>query len=201
MVVGLLEPTRGNLLVDGLDIQQTAAEWWRKQVTYLPQEPALIGGTIGENILVNNPEAGSERLNQIIDTVGLRRFVDESESGIETPILDNGWRLSEGIRRRIALARALITNGKLVVFDEPTESFDTAGVKVVHTVLSTLAKAGCTIIVMSHDPKIVQGKHIVLDLDNKPVPSVLVVQAKKHKKNDVEEKPQNLKQAKEVNNE
>ena len=201
MVVGLLEPTRGNLLVDGLDIQQTAAEWWRKQVTYLPQEPALIGGTIGENILVNNPEAGSERLNQIIDTVGLRRFVDESESGIETPILDNGWRLSEGIRRRIALARALITNGKLVVFDEPTESFDTAGVKVVHTVLSTLAKAGCTIIVMSHDPKIVQGKHIVLDLDNKPVPSVLVVQAKKHKKNDVEEKSQNLKQAKEVNNE
>ena len=201
MVVGLLEPTRGNLLVDGLDVQQAAAEWWRKQVTYLPQEPALIGGTIGENILVNNPEAGSERLNQIIDTVGLRRFVDESESGIETPILDNGWRLSEGIRRRIALARALITNGKLVVFDEPTESFDTAGVKVVHTVLSTLAKAGCTIIVMSHDPKIVQGKHIVLDLDNKPVPSVLVVQAKKHKKNDVEEKPQNLKQAKEVNNE
>jgi ATP-binding cassette subfamily C protein LapB len=201
MVVGLLEPTRGNLLVDGLDIQQTAAEWWRKQVTYLPQEPALIGGTIGENILVNNPEAGSERLNQIIDTVGLRRFVDESESGIETPILDNGWRLSEGIRRRIALARALITNGKLVVFDEPTESFDTAGVKVVHTVLSTLAKAGCTIIVMSHDPKIVQGKHIVLDLDNKPVPSVLVVQAKKPKKNDVEERPQNLKQAKEVNNE
>jgi ATP-binding cassette subfamily C protein LapB len=201
MIVGLLEPTRGNLLVDGLDIQQTAAEWWRKQVTYLPQEPALIGGTIGENILVNNPEAGSERLNQIIDTVGLRRFVDESESGIETPILDNGWRLSEGIRRRIALARALITNGKLVVFDEPTESFDTAGVKVVHTVLSTLAKAGCTIIVMSHDPKIVQGKHIVLDLDNKPVPSVLVVQAKKQKKNDVEEKPQNLKQAKEVNNE
>ena len=196
MIVGLLEPTRGNLLVDGLDIQQTAAEWWRKQVTYLPQEPALIGGTIGENILVNNPEAGSERLNQIIDTVGLRRFVDESESGIETPILDNGWRLSEGIRRRIALARALITNGKLVVFDEPTESFDTAGVKVVHTVLSTLAKAGCTIIVMSHDPKIVQGKHIVLDLDNKPVPSVSVVQAKKHKKNDVEEKPQNLKQAK-----
>ena len=201
MIVGLLEPTRGNLLVDGLDVQQAAAEWWRKQVTYLPQEPALIGGTIGENILVNNPEAGSERLNQIIDTVGLRRFVDESESGIETPILDNGWRLSEGIRRRIALARALITNGKLVVFDEPTESFDTAGVKVVHTVLSTLAKAGCTIIVMSHDPKIVQGKHIVLDLDNKPVPSVLVVQAKKHKKNDVEEKPQNLKQAKEVNNE
>ena len=183
MIVGLLEPTRGNILVDGLDIQQAASEWWRKQVTYLPQEPALIGGTIGENILVNNPSAGSERLNQIIDAVGLRRFVDESESGVETPILDNGWRLSEGIRRRIALARALITNGKLVVFDEPTESFDAAGVKVVHNILGTLAKAGSTIIIMSHDPKIVQGKHVVLDLDNKPVPTVTSVQSKKPIKN------------------
>ena len=182
-IVGLLEPTRGNILVDGLDIQQAASEWWRKQVTYLPQEPALIGGTIGENILVNNPSAGSERLNQIIDAVGLRRFVDESESGVETPILDNGWRLSEGIRRRIALARALITNGKLVVFDEPTESFDAAGVKVVHNILGTLAKAGSTIIIMSHDPKIVQGKHVVLDLDNKPVPTVTSVQSKKPIKN------------------
>ena len=183
MIVGLLEPTRGNILVDGLDIQQAASEWWRKQVTYLPQEPALIGGTIGENILVNNPSAGSERLNQIIDAVGLRRFVDESESGVETPILDNGWRLSEGIRRRIALARALITNGKLVVFDEPTESFDAAGVKVVHNILGTLAKAGSTIIIMSHDPKIVQGKHVILDLDNKPVPTVTSVQSKKPIKN------------------
>ena len=193
MIVGLLEPTRGNLLVDGLDIQQAAAEWWRKQVTYLPQEPALVGGTIGENILVNNPEAGSERLNKIIDAVGLRRFVDESESGVETPILDNGWRLSEGIRRRIALARALITNGKLVVFDEPTESFDAAGVKVVHNVLSSLAKAGSTIIIMSHDPKIVQGDHIVLDLDNKPIPKISTVQAKppvRDKGNKIAQKPQ-----------
>jgi len=187
MIVGLLEPSRGNLLVDGLDIQQAAAEWWRKQVTYLPQEPALVGGTIGENILVNKPEAGMERLNQIIDAVGLRRFVDESEAGIETPILDNGWRLSEGIRRRIALARALITDGKLVVFDEPTESFDTAGVKVVHTVLSALAKAGSTVIIMSHDRNIVQGRHIILDLDEKPIPNVSVVKSKKPSKTKAQE--------------
>jgi len=175
LILGLIEPTRGNLLVDGLELQQTAAEWWRKQVIYLPQEPALIGGSIGENIKINNPEAPDERLNQVIDIVGLRRFVDESEAGVETPIIDNGWRLSEGMRRRMALARALMTDGKLVVFDEPTESFDAAGVQVVHTVLSTLAKEGRTIIVMSHDPKIVMGQHIVLDLDAKPIPKISAV--------------------------
>jgi len=175
LILGLIEPTRGNLLVDGLELQQTAAEWWRKQVIYLPQEPALIGGSIGENIKINNPEAPDERLNQVVDIVGLRRFVDESEAGVETPIIDNGWRLSEGMRRRMALARALMTDGKLVVFDEPTESFDAAGVQVVHTVLSTLAKEGRTIIVMSHDPKIVMGQHIVLDLDAKPIPKISAV--------------------------
>lgn len=175
LIMGLVEPTRGNVLVDGLDLQQAAAEWWRKQVIYLPQEPALVGGSIGENIVINNPEAGGERLNQVIDIVGLRRFVDESEAGVETPIIDNGWRLSEGMRRRMALARALMTDGRLVVFDEPTESFDAAGVQVVHTVLSTLAKEGRTIIVMSHDPKIVTGRHIILDLDSKPVPKITAV--------------------------
>ena len=175
LILGLIEPTRGNFLVDGLDLQQTAAEWWRKQVIYLPQEPALIGGSIEDNIKINNPDASNERLNQVIDIVGLRRFVDESEAGVETPIIDNGWRLSEGMRRRMALARALMTDGKLVVFDEPTESFDAAGVQVVHTVLSTLAKEGRTIVVMSHDPKIVMGRHIVLDLDSKPVPKISAV--------------------------
>jgi ATP-binding cassette subfamily C protein LapB len=153
MIVGLLEPTRGNIYVDGLDLNQAAAEWWRKQLIYLPQEPALIGGTLG------------------------RKFVDESQDGIETPVLDNGWRLSEGIRRRVALARALMTNGKLVVFDEPTESFDAEGIQVVHTVLSTMAKEGRTIIVMSHNPNVVKGDHTVLDLDAKPVPNIFPVQA------------------------
>jgi ATP-binding cassette subfamily C protein LapB len=177
MIVGLLEPTRGNIYVDGLDLNQAAAEWWRKQLIYLPQEPALIGGTLGQNIAINNPEANMTRLNEVVDIVGLRKFVDESQDGIETPVLDNGWRLSEGIRRRVALARALMTNGKLVVFDEPTESFDAEGIQVVHTVLSTMAKEGRTIIVMSHNPNVVKGDHTVLDLDAKPVPNIFPVQA------------------------
>jgi len=89
----------------------------------------------------------------------------------------------------------------LVVFDEPTESFDAAGVKVVHNVLSTLAKAGSTIVVMSHDPKIVQGKHTILDLDNKPIPSVTYVEAKKPTKNMDERKSQKLEQAKGLSDE
>ena len=87
-------------------------------------------------------------------------------------IIDNGWRLSEGIRRRIALARGLATGGMLAVIDEPTESLDAEGCAAIHAVLGGLVQRGCTVIVMSHDKNIVKGRHVVLDLDEKPVPVV-----------------------------
>ncbi len=172
LLMGLLEPARGQVLVDGLDLKQVAPEWWRRQVVYLPQEPALLNGTIGENLRINNPEIDEHELNQIIDQCGLRRFLDESAEGFDTQVVENGWRLSEGIRRRIALARGLTTKGMLVLIDEPTESLDAEGAKAVHQILGALAKAGRTIIIMSHDPNIVKGQHGVLDLNEKPTPTL-----------------------------
>jgi ATP-binding cassette, subfamily C, bacterial LapB len=172
LMMGLLEPTRGQVLVDGLDLNQVAPEWWRRQVVYLPQEPALLNATIAENLRINNPELGESELNHIVDQCGLRRFLDESTEGYDTPVVENGWRLSEGIRRRVALARGLTTQGMLVVIDEPTESLDAEGAKAVHQILGALAKAGRTIIIMSHDTNIVKGQHGVLDLNEKPTPTL-----------------------------
>jgi len=172
LMMGLLDPTRGQVLIDGLDLKQVAPEWWRRQVVYLPQEPALLNATIGENLRINNPEIGEAELNQIVDQCGLRRFLDESAEGYDTQVVENGWRLSEGIRRRIALARGLTTEGMLVVIDEPTESLDADGAKAVHQILGALAKAGRTIIIMSHDTNIVKGQHGVLNLNEKPTPTL-----------------------------
>lgn len=177
LLLGLLEPARGQILVDGLDLKQVAPEWWRRQVVYLPQEPALLNATIQENLLINAPDTSLEELNRIVEAVGLRRFLDESTQGFETPVVDNGWRLSEGIRRRMALARALATKGRLVVIDEPTEGLDAAGCAAVHKILGMLAQNRDTIIVMSHDRSIVKGPHKVLDLNVKPVPAVSQVPA------------------------
>ena len=175
LLMGLIEPIRGQILVDGLDLHQVAPEWWRRQVIYLPQEPALLNATIAQNLTINNPEIDGSHLNQIIDVCGLRKFLDESPEGFETQVVDNGWRLSEGIRRRMALVRALTTNGNLAVIDEPTESLDAEGCAAVHQILGAMAKQGKTIIVMSHDKQIVNGPHTVLDLNEKPVPTVAAV--------------------------
>ena len=173
LLVGLLNPIRGNILVDGLDLQQVAPEWWRRQVIYLPQEPALLNASIEENLRINNPDLDGPGLNNIISAVGLRRFLDESPQGLGTPIVDNGWRLSEGTRRRIALARALATSGMLAIIDEPTESLDADGVAAVHAILAKLVQKGRTVIVMSHHRDVVKGGHILLDLNAKPVPEVV----------------------------
>ena len=172
MLLGLIEPTRGQIFVDGLDLQQVSPEWWRRQVIFQPQEPSLLNATIEENLKINTPEIDLADLNKIVDICGLRKFLDESPDGLSTMVVDNGWRLSEGIRRRIALGRALTTNGMLAVIDEPTESLDAEGCKAVQQIMSTMTKQGKTIVVMSHDPNIVKGPHILLDLNVKPTPTV-----------------------------
>ena len=177
LIVGLLEPTRGQILIDGLDMRQAVPEWWRRQVVYLPQEPAFLNATIEENLKINNPELDSHALNQLIDRVGLRRFVDESPKGFAEPITENGANLSLGLRRRLALARALATDGRLVVFDEPTEGFDSDGCAAVAAVMNDLARKGRTIVVISHDPGAIKGAGMVLDLNVKPAPKLSVLRS------------------------
>ncbi|MEK9671761.1 MAG: ATP-binding cassette domain-containing protein [Rhodospirillaceae bacterium] len=172
LILGLLDPNRGQILVDGLDLHQVALEWWRRQVIYMPQEPSLLNATIEQNLKINSPEIDRQDLNVIIDAVGLRRFLDESAESFDTMVVDNGWRLSEGTRRRLGLARALATNGALAVIDEPTESLDADGCSAVHTIMGSLVKRGRTIIIMSHDKNIVRGAHYLLDLNEKPVPII-----------------------------
>jgi ATP-binding cassette subfamily C protein LapB len=172
LIVGLIDPTRGQILADGLDLRQVHPEWWRKQVMYMPQEPGFLNATLLENISINTPDPDNNQLNQIIDASDLRQFFDEAPNGFDTPITDNGRKLAVGIRRRLALARALTTNGKLLVFDEPTEGMDKKGSAAVSSVLSSLHSQGYTIIITSHDTNVIKQADIFIDLTSKPVPKI-----------------------------
>lgn len=178
LIIGLLDPVRGQILADGVDIRQLAPEWWRRQVMYFPQEPTFLNGTYKENITLLNPEIDSAALNEVIRMADLRRFLDDSATGLETVINDGGRNLPLGIRKRLALARALVGRGKLAVFDEPTEGLDFEGSEAVFQVMNILAKQGVTMIIVSRDPNIIKGFGTVLDLNSKPVPKIGLVQKK-----------------------
>ena len=173
LIVGLIEPGRGEILADGINLLQIAPEWWRRQIVFLPQEPVLLTASIEENIGVNNHSLDERGVQSLIDRVGLRGFVDESADGIRTMVQDNGRSLAVGIRRRIALARALVTDGSLVILDEPTESFDKDGREIMGTVVSELHRKGCTIIAFSHDRVAFKGADILVDLNSKPIPEIV----------------------------
>ncbi|MFC1840025.1 ATP-binding cassette domain-containing protein [Thermodesulfobacteriota bacterium] len=172
LIMGLLEPTRGQIFVDGLDLRQVQPEWWRRQVIYMPQEPTFFDGTIRENLITNNPGLGESEILNIIQKAGLKRFLDESPNGLETMMINGGVNLALGIRRRLALARALTSNGMLAIFDEPAEGMDAEGGATVFKVMNELLGSGRTLIVCSHNPNIFQGKGRNLDLNSKPVPKV-----------------------------
>jgi len=178
LIVGLLEPGRGQILADGVDLRQLAPEWWRRQVMYLPQEPTFLNGTYKDNITLLNPDIEDARLNEVVRLADLRRFLDSSATGMETPIRDGGRNLPLGIRKRLAIARAMVGEGRIAVFDEPTEGLDVEGSESVFQIMNVLAKQGVTLIIVSRDPNIMKGFSSIVDLNSKPVPKIGVVQKK-----------------------
>ena len=170
LLAGLIEPTRGSILVDGVDLRQVNLTWWRKQIIYLPQEPTFLHATLRENIGMLNPDIPEESLVSILRGVGLGRFLDENAQGLERLITHGGQQLSLGVRRRLALARALVGNGTLVVLDEPTEGLDAEGLSMISRLATELDKRGKTIIVLSNHAGALKSEGIVLDLNEKPVP-------------------------------
>ena len=86
LIVGLLEPRRGHILVDGVDLAQIVPEWWRKQVIYMPQEPRFLNASLRDNLLAFNPDLDDAGLGRLIETAGLRSFVDQSPDGLDTAL-------------------------------------------------------------------------------------------------------------------
>ncbi len=176
LLLGLIEPSRGQILVDGVDLKQVALPWWRQQICYLPQEPLLVTGSLKENIVLANPALEESKLNEIIKLAELHSFLADSQEGLNLHISEGGRHLALGIRRRIALARALATEGQLFIADEPTEGMDAAGRRAVYQVFQKLKTDGKTIIVISHDDTFLRIADFRIDLGAKPIP---VIQARK----------------------
>ncbi|PPR09046.1 MAG: Toxin RTX-I translocation ATP-binding protein [Alphaproteobacteria bacterium MarineAlpha11_Bin1] len=166
LVIGLLEPSQGYISLDGVNLKQMSLNWWRKHIVYLPQEPRFIEGTIRENFLASSASLTDDGIRKLLSVVGLEDEIDKTAGGLEQALNSSGSSLSLGVRRRLALARALVNAGKLAVLDEPTEGIDSVGASHVYNVMNNLSGSGRTLIICSHDPEVLSGAHHVLDLND-----------------------------------
>ncbi len=173
LLLGLIDPGRGQILVEGVDLRQVAAPWWRGQIMYLPQEPRFLNATIRENICLNCSDIDDERVARIVEAAGLKRYLDTSVNGLEAPVINGGAELAVGVRRRLALARALAVQGAVCVLDEPTEGFDPEGLRIMDMVIQSIVKAKKTLIIVTQDVRLAERSNVLIDLSTKPVPLVL----------------------------
>ena len=175
LLTGVIQPQVGTILVDGVNMFQLDNNWWRQQVIAVPQEPNFFDGTIMENLEAVSDKAKPEEFATAISTAGLKDFLDKTLNGTDSKLDFPNSKFSLGTRKRIALARAIISDGKFVVMDEPTEGLDSDGAKVFYEYLNLCIDRKKTVVVLSHDPAIIKGASMMINLDNRPFPKVIKV--------------------------
>jgi len=164
LLTGVWAPTTGIVRLDGADV----AYWPRKDlgpsIGYVPQDVELFDGSVADNI-ARLGTVDSEAVVAAAKRAGAHEMILGLPEGYDTPVGEQGGRLSPGQRQRIALARALYGNPRLVVLDEPNSNLDGAGEVALAQALVRLRKEGVTSVVVTHRPSLIGHVDKVLVLN------------------------------------
>ena len=139
----------GRVMVDGIDVAQADPAWLRRHIGVVLQENILFNRTIRDNIALANPAMPIERVIHAATLAGAHDFITEQPQGYDTPIVERGVNLSGGQRQRIAIARALVTDPRILILDEATSALDAESEEIIRRNLRAIAK-GRTVLVIAH---------------------------------------------------
>lgn len=164
LILGLLEPSNGLILVDGIEISKNMRSW-QSLLGYVPQSIYLTDDTIKKNIAFGIPDKdiNDSALQNAIELSQLQEFVNSLDEGIETLVGERGVRLSGGQRQRIGIARALYYNPDVIVLDEATSSLDMITEQEVMKSLKRLHGIK-TLIIVAHRLSTIEDCHIIYSL-------------------------------------
>ena len=160
-LLGLWPVTSGEIRIDGSEPWKAQRDEFGPQVGYLPQDIELLEGSVSENI-ARFGQIESQAVIEAANRAGLHDFILALPQGYESVIGKHGGELSPGQRQRLALARALYLNPKLIVLDEPNSNLDEAGEKALSTALAEMKALGSTIFVVSHRTNLLPQADLLL---------------------------------------
>jgi ABC-type multidrug transport system fused ATPase/permease subunit len=124
LILGLLQPSEGSILLNGIDLRDIELTALRDLIAYVPQEPLLFTGTVRENVLFANDKATGEEYRIAVDVSQLKQEIESFPQGDETRLGQRGLGVSGGQKQRLTIARALVRNPKLLILDDITASLD-----------------------------------------------------------------------------
>lgn len=124
ILMGFVPPDSGQVLIDDIDIQHLDLKRLRSQMAYVPQDISLFRGSLKDNLSLKHPTLSMDELNKAIDLAALREFVHSHPMGVDMPVGEQGKGLSGGQKQSVAIARALLNNPKILLFDELSAAMD-----------------------------------------------------------------------------
>jgi subfamily B ATP-binding cassette protein HlyB/CyaB len=149
LIQRLYVPETGRILVDGMDLALIEPAWLRRQVGVVLQESMLFNRSVRENIALIDPAMPMERIIEAAKIAGAHEFILELPEGYDTVVGEHGTCLSGGQRQRIAIARALVTQPRILIFDEATSSLDYESERIVQQNMRAIAQ-GRTVFLIAH---------------------------------------------------
>ncbi len=155
------EPTEGQVMIDGRDARERSQLWLHSAIGYVLQTPHLFSGTVRENLMMGNPNATEEQLNEALKLVSADEIVARLENGLDTDVGEGGDLLSTGEKQLISFARAILCDPKILILDEATASVDTMTEAKIQAAMDTVTE-GRTSIVIAHRLSTVRNADIIL---------------------------------------
>ena len=147
MIYRHYDPQKGEILLDGVDLRDYNIASMRKRMAIVPQEVEIFSTTIKENINYAKPKASMAEIKKAATIANAHEFINTLSNKYETVVGERGVKLSGGQRQRIGIARAILANPDILVFDEATSSLDSQSEKLIQDALEKISKNRTTIVI------------------------------------------------------
>jgi subfamily B ATP-binding cassette protein MsbA len=165
LIPRLYDVQGGTLLVDGHDVRTLKVDSLRSNISIVPQDPQLFGGTIYENIIYGRLDATEQDVHSAARSANAHTFITELPDGYNSLIGERGVKLSGGQRQRVAIARALLRDPRILILDEATSSLDNESEALVKQALQRLMR-GRTVVIIAHRLSTVEKADRIAVIEN-----------------------------------